>query len=139
MYNGIVGIGLALTYFPHNHTRAEGFSRAAILKRIDYVGGILSITGLTLFLVSLQSGGYSHPWKSGYVLGTMLVGLALIGAWIAWEAKFARHPMIPKELFQGQRIVALAYVIAFTAGMNFFSILNFCKSFMIPETADFLY
>lgn len=48
IYNGIVGLGLLFTYFPHNHTRTEGFSRAAILKRIDFVGGILSITGLTL-------------------------------------------------------------------------------------------
>jgi hypothetical protein len=47
-YNGIVGLGLLFTYFPHTHTRAEGFSRMAILKRIDYVGGVLSITGLTL-------------------------------------------------------------------------------------------
>ncbi|KAH9864334.1 hypothetical protein J1614_010268 [Plenodomus biglobosus] len=125
IFNGIVGIGLACTYFPHNHTRTEGFSRMAVLKRIDYIGGILSITGLTLFLVSLQAGGYSHPWKSGYVLGTMLTGLALIIGWIVWEAKFARHPMIPRELFKGQRIVGLAYVVAFTAGMNFFSILNF--------------
>jgi hypothetical protein len=48
IYNGIVGLGLLFTYFPHNHTRTEGFSRMAILKRIDYVGGILSVTGLTL-------------------------------------------------------------------------------------------
>lgn len=48
MYNGVVGLGLLFTYFPHNHTRTEGFSRKAILKRIDFIGGILSITGLTL-------------------------------------------------------------------------------------------
>lgn len=48
MYNGIVGLGLAFTYFPHNHTRVEGFSRMAIIKRIDFIGGALSITGLTL-------------------------------------------------------------------------------------------
>lgn len=48
IYNGIIAIGLAFTYFPHVHTRAQGFSRRAILKRIDYVGGVLSITGLTL-------------------------------------------------------------------------------------------
>lgn len=53
----------------------------------------------------------------------MLVGLGLIAAWIVYEAKFARHPMVPGELFKGQRIVGLAYVIAFAAGMNFF-----CKS-----------
>jgi hypothetical protein len=48
MFNGIVGIGLLLTYFPQAHNRAKGFSRRAILARIDYVGGVLSITGLTL-------------------------------------------------------------------------------------------
>lgn len=48
IYNGIIGLGLLFTYFPHAHTRAEGFSRRSILKRIDFVGGALSITGLTL-------------------------------------------------------------------------------------------
>ena len=33
--------------------------------------------------------------------------------------------MIPSELFRGQRITALAFVVAFVAGMNFFSLLNF--------------
>jgi hypothetical protein len=98
------------------------------------------MTPLTVIsLVALQAGGYTHPWKSGYVLGTLLSGLALIAAWVriiqtlhkaytdcaiqvVYEWKFARYPMIPGELFKGQRIVALAYVIAFAAGMNFFSV-----------------
>jgi hypothetical protein len=78
-------------------------------------------------LVALQSGGYTHPWTSGYVLGTMLVGLALIAAWVVYEWKFARHPMVPGELFKGQRIVGLAYVVAFAAGMNFFSVSQWNK------------
>jgi hypothetical protein len=48
IYNGTIGLGLLFTYFPHAHTRAEGFSRRSILKRIDFVGGAISITGLTL-------------------------------------------------------------------------------------------
>ncbi|ORX96497.1 fungal trichothecene efflux pump [Clohesyomyces aquaticus] len=125
IYNAIVGLGLCFTYFPHHHVRVEGFSYRAILKRIDYIGGILSIMGLTLFLVALQAGGYTHPWKSAYVMCTLIIGLALIVAWVLYEWKGARHPMVPGELFKGQRIVGLAYVIAFAAGMNFFSILNF--------------
>ncbi|KAF2488506.1 MFS general substrate transporter [Lophium mytilinum] len=125
IYNGLTALGLLFIYFPHNHTRAEGFSRRAILPKIDYLGGFLSIVGLTLFLVALQAGGYTHPWSSAYVLCTLLLGLALIGAWIAWEARFAKYPMVPSELFRGQRIVGLAYAIAFAAGMNVFSILNF--------------
>ncbi|KAK5114166.1 hypothetical protein LTR62_002736 [Meristemomyces frigidus] len=125
IFNGITGIGLLFTYFPHAHVRAEGLPWQAVLKRIDFIGGGLSILGLVLFLVALQAGGYSHSWSSAYVLCTLLIGLALIGCWILWEAKFARHPMIPPELFKGQRVVALGYAVAFVAGMNFFSLLNF--------------
>lgn len=125
IYNGIVAVGLATTYFPHAHVRAEGFTKMEILKRIDFLGAFLSITGLCLFLVALQSGGYTHPWTSAYVLSTLLIGLAMIFAWIAWEWKGASHPMVPMELFKGQRVVALSYAVAFVAGMNFFSQLNF--------------
>ncbi|OCK81189.1 MFS general substrate transporter [Lepidopterella palustris CBS 459.81] len=133
IYNGVTALGILFTYFPHNHTRAEGFSHRAILKKIDYAGGLLSIIGLTLLnrtntpliLVALQAGGYTHPWKSAYVLCTLLMGIALMAIWVVWERNGARHPMVPRELFAGQRIVGLAYVIAFTAGMNFFSLLNF--------------
>jgi len=127
-YNALTGLGLLITYFPHAHVRAEGLSTSAVIQRMDFVGGGLSIAGLVLFLIALQAGGYTHPWTSGYVLGTLLVGIALIAAWVLWEAKFAKHPMIPRELFRGQKVVALAYGVAFVAGMNFFSLLNFCKS-----------
>jgi hypothetical protein len=72
-------------------------------------------------LVALNSGGYTHAWGSAYILCTLLFGLALIAAWVVWEWKFAPYPMVPGELFKGQRIVGLAYVVAFAAGMNFFS------------------
>jgi hypothetical protein len=48
IFNGIMGIGLLATYFPARQSRTAGFSRRAILKRIDYVGGILSTMGLSL-------------------------------------------------------------------------------------------
>lgn len=33
--------------------------------------------------------------------------------------------MVPREIFAGQRIVGLAFAIAFVSGMNFYSALNF--------------
>lgn len=94
IYNGVTGLGLLLTYFPHAHVRAEGLSARAVIKRIDFVGGTLSITGLTLFLVALQAGGYSHPWKSAYVLCTLLIGFFTIVAWVIWEWRIVKHPMV---------------------------------------------
>ena len=76
-------------------------------------------------LVALQAGGYTYAWSSAYVLCTLIFGLALMFTWVAWEYKFAKYPMVPAELFHGQRVVALALIIAFLAGMTFFSLLSF--------------
>ena len=94
IYNGVTGVGLALTYFPVAHVRAEGFTTKEILKRIDFIGGALSIIGLTLFLVALQAGGYSHPWRSAYVLCTLIIGFFTLVAWVVYEKMFVKHPMV---------------------------------------------
>ncbi|OQU94613.1 hypothetical protein CLAIMM_00947 [Cladophialophora immunda] len=78
IWNGIVFLGLLTTYFPKSHPRLQGMSRGQILARIDYIGAFLSIVGITLFLVALQSGGYTHPWESGYVLAQLLIGILLV-------------------------------------------------------------
>lgn len=48
IWNGIVFVGLATTYFPKSHPRMEGFSKWKVLSRIDYVGALLSIVGITI-------------------------------------------------------------------------------------------
>ncbi|KAH7017109.1 major facilitator superfamily domain-containing protein [Ilyonectria destructans] len=125
IWNGFVLAGLTFTYFPKDHPRMEGVSKRDILKQIDYVGAVLSIVGITLLLVALQGGGYTHPWKSAYILVQLILGIVLIAVWILWEWKFAKNPMIPRELFAGQKIVGMAFFIAFVAGLNFYSLINF--------------
>jgi hypothetical protein len=115
-WNTVSFIGIGAFYFPTSQTRAHGQSAKEILKKIDYVGGLLSITGLVLFLVAMQAGGYSHSWTSAYVLVQLLIGLTLIISFLVWEWKFAKYPMVPHEMFAGQKIVGTAYVIAFVAG-----------------------
>jgi hypothetical protein len=76
-------------------------------------------------LVALQCGGYTHPWKSAYVLSQLLIGFFLMVSFVVWEWKGAKYPMVPHEVFAGQRIVGVAFLIAFISGMNFYSMLNF--------------
>ena len=116
IWNGIWFVMIAILYFPQSQTRARGAAAKEILGKIDYLGGFLSIVGLVLFLVALQAGGYSHPWTSAYVLATLLIGLLLLVGFVMWELKFCKEPMIPHEMFRGQRIVGMAYGIAFVAG-----------------------
>jgi hypothetical protein len=48
--NGTGGILLALTYFPKRGSDSD-LSKTEILERVDYVGAVLSIAGLTLLSV----------------------------------------------------------------------------------------
>ena len=76
-------------------------------------------------LVALQCGGYTHPWKSAYVLSALIIGLVLMVAFGLWEWKGAKYPIVPHEIFVGQRTVGVALLIAMVSGMNFYSMLNF--------------
>ena len=131
LWNFLAFAGILVAYKPPPRRHGK---LSELVKQIDYLGGFLSIAGVTLFLVGLQSGGYQFPWSSGQTLAPLIVGIALICAFIAWEAFGAKNPMVPAAIFAGQRVVVLAYMIVFIAGMNFYSLLNF-----YPLTLQFFY
>ncbi|KAI6827056.1 MFS multidrug transporter-like protein [Hortaea werneckii] len=121
-------IGLVLTavfYFPPPRVNSEGLSRREVLGQIDYVGGILSIGGMLLFMAGMQWGGYQYSWGSAHVLAPLILGAAMLIGFCLWETYGATHPMFPKRLRQDPRILGLTLVITFISGANFFSILMF--------------
>ncbi|KAJ9298334.1 hypothetical protein DTO271G3_3939 [Paecilomyces variotii] len=122
------GVGLIMTalfYFPPPRPNTRGFNRKQVLAQIDYVGGILSISGLVLFMAGLQWGGYQYKWTSAHVLIPLLLGVALIAAFCLWEVYGAKYPMFPSRLKQEPRVLALTLVITFISGANFFSVIMF--------------
>ncbi|KAF1933346.1 MFS general substrate transporter [Didymella exigua CBS 183.55] len=121
-------VGLVLTvifYHPPPRVNTVGMNRKQVLAEIDYVGGLLSVSGMILFMAGMQWGGYQYPWSSAHVLVPLILGAVLIVAFVVWEARWAKHPMFPKRLRQEPRILGLTLVITFISGANFFSILMF--------------
>jgi hypothetical protein len=113
----------AAFYFPPPRVNSQGLSRTEVLKQIDYVGGLLSISGMLLFMMGMQWGGYQYPWSSAHVLVPLILGVVLLVAFCV-QQKYAKHPMFPKRLRQGNvRVLFLTLVITFVSGANFFSIL----------------
>jgi len=113
-------IGLAMTaifYFPPPRVNSQGLTRREILRQIDYVGGLLSIGGMLLFMMGMQWGGYQYPWHSAHVLVPLLLGAAMLVGFFCWEAYGAKNPMFPKRLRQEPRILALTLVITFISGV----------------------
>jgi predicted MFS family arabinose efflux permease len=51
IYNVVAFVGLAFSYFPHSHTRAEGVRKRDVAKQVDFFGGFLSTGGIVLLCV----------------------------------------------------------------------------------------
>ncbi|KAF4215172.1 hypothetical protein CNMCM5878_008422 [Aspergillus fumigatiaffinis] len=122
------GFGLLATvffYFPPPRVNSQGLSRKELIGRIDFVGGLLSITGLILFLAGMQWGGYQYPWTSAHVLAPLIIGFMILVAFAVWEIYGAKYPIFPTRLKQEPRTLGLTLVITFISGANFFSIIMF--------------
>ena len=62
---------------------------------------------------------------SAKALAPLIIGGLLILAFIVYEAYVPKYPMVPPEIFRGQRVVLISYIVVFIAGMEFYSVLGF--------------
>ncbi|PVH95769.1 fungal trichothecene efflux pump [Periconia macrospinosa] len=93
-----------------------GKSKLKQLKTLDWIGIFLFSTGLVVFLIGMNWGGGSYPWKSGHVLGALFAGFFTLVAFCFWEAySGVEYPLIPMKLFKNveyDAIVACASLAA---------------------------
>ncbi|KAF2186650.1 fungal trichothecene efflux pump [Zopfia rhizophila CBS 207.26] len=91
-----------------------GKSKIKQLKSLDWVGIFLFTAGLCVFLIGLNWGGSSYPWKSGHVLGAMFAGFFGLVVFCFYEAYAGlEYPLIPMRLFkniQYDAIIACASI-----------------------------
>ncbi|KAK4155147.1 major facilitator superfamily domain-containing protein [Chaetomidium leptoderma] len=97
--------------------------KVGLLKRTDVVGGVLSIVGLAGLEAGILGGGYQYPWTSAHTLVPLVLGVVVIGLFVAWERCGANNPMVPRGLSKAPRTLALTMIITFISGANFFSVL----------------
>jgi MFS family permease len=58
----LVGINFIMVwafYSPPPRVNSQGLTKKEILKRVDYIGGLLSTCGFAIFLLGIQWGGYT--------------------------------------------------------------------------------
>jgi MFS family permease len=126
LLGGVAFIGLTLTaifFFPPKPETSRSLTRREILERVDYVGGILSISGFTLFLAGLTWGAGLYPWTSAHTLVPLILGCLLMIAFVLWEIYGAEYPMFPTGLKRSPRAFATVLVVTAVSGAAFFTIL----------------
>ncbi|KAH7356104.1 major facilitator superfamily domain-containing protein [Pyrenochaeta sp. MPI-SDFR-AT-0127] len=131
-YNGIfVGVwnfvGLLLCVFCYKDPSrlTEDYTARHVLRQVDYIGGILSTVGITLFMMGLQWGASQYVWGSAHNVAPLIIGLAFIIAFFVWEFR-APYPMVPRALFsKAKKTMIIILLITFLSGGNFFVMLLF--------------
>ena len=85
-------------------------SRNARAARPDPVGSLLSVLGLGLLLWAIIEAP-TKGWTSVAVLAVGGSGLAMLGAFVAWEAHIS-HPMLQLGFFRSRRFSAAVGAVA---------------------------
>lgn len=75
--------------------------------QVDILGCLLVVCMFGFILVPLTlAGGSLTKWQRGSIIAPLVIGFCFIPAFIAWEMKFSRHPLIPFPLLRDRGIWA---------------------------------
>ena len=78
------------------------------LLHLDPVGMVLAMGCITCFILALQYGGITHPWKSSVVIG-LLVGFGLLAiALVGWEIWLGDYAMMLPRLYKQRSLSTTA-------------------------------
>jgi EmrB/QacA subfamily drug resistance transporter len=95
--------------------------------KIDFVGSLLIVTGVALFLVGVQTAG-THAAITTNAIAFAVVGLLLVAGFIWWEAR-ASEPIVPLRLFSN-RVFTVAVVLALITGAVMFGAIIFSPQYL---------
>ncbi|KAJ4129809.1 ferrioxamine B transporter [Fusarium equiseti] len=79
--------------------------RADLFHQLDIIGLVLLVTAFSLILAPLTvAGGTASHWQSWYIILPLVLGICLMAAFITWEQRGARHPLIPFHLLRDRGV-----------------------------------
>lgn len=96
--------------------------------RIDWVGALLLVTGVALFLVGVQTAG-EHAAFTTAAMAYGGVGLVLIVIFLWWEAKHAAEPILPLRLFRNP-VFSVALALTLLTGAIMLGAIIFLPQYM---------
>ncbi|KAF4497576.1 tetracycline efflux (otrb) [Fusarium agapanthi] len=77
------------------------------ISKIDWVGSLVSGAGIVLLLIPISGGGSYFSWDSPLSISFLAVGGALFIAFIGWEWKMAKLPMMPIDIYKNSSLAIM--------------------------------
>ncbi|KAF9879319.1 hypothetical protein CkaCkLH20_02862 [Colletotrichum karsti] len=102
--------------------RADGKTKMRLLAQLDYVGVVLFLAGGVLFLLGINFGGRTYPWRHPGTIAPIVVGICCFVAVGVWDAYAdLEYPLFPPKLFKRVREFDMVMVVCFVGGMLYYS------------------
>jgi EmrB/QacA subfamily drug resistance transporter len=118
-----VAFALAPTLIPESRSPDRG--------RPDYLGAMLVTAALSLIVYGLLAKA-GRPWSSASVMGSIIVGIALL-ALFGWVEARARNPLVPLGFLRSRRrALGNAVLLAYSAAM---AVLFFSMALYLQQIA----
>ncbi|KAG8746826.1 hypothetical protein FRC10_003348 [Ceratobasidium sp. 414] len=130
----LVGIAMALV-FVFLRLKTPKASLKDKMARVDWVGNVLVIGSTAATVLALTWAGGKYPWRSYQVLVPLIVGLAGLGATLAYEFTLAVEPIIPRELLSNRTSVS-GYLGTFFHGVVMTAVVYYLPVYFQASKGD---
>lgn len=108
-------LGMLIAPFAVDLQAKKGVSLSAGLKKLDWPGCLLMVSGAGFLLAGLSWGGTEHAWDDWQTIMPIIVGGVLLVALVLWEMVFATRPLFTLRVLNSCSML-LAYVTSFLHG-----------------------
>lgn len=117
-------IFLVLFYRPLESPKEAGVTVwTALRKQVDWIGALLLLVGVGLFMTGLSMGGNTFPWSNGTVIGLLCAGTAVVGVLAVHQIFFNKHGILDHDIWT--RNFCVGSFGCFVEGVVFFGLLLF--------------
>ncbi|KAI9487606.1 MAG: major facilitator superfamily domain-containing protein [Benjaminiella poitrasii] len=99
------------------------------LTNIDLIGILLWTTGVVCLVLALSWGGTAYDWNSTTIIVLLCVSGMILLAFIMFEYKVAKDPIIPRGIF-ANRSTCLILIAAFCYGGCFQSLMTYIPLYL---------
>lgn len=98
-----------------------------IWRKVDLLGALLLVLGLSTQLAGLSLGGNELPWSNGVVIGCLVGSVVLLGLFLLVEGTTSAMPIIPLHMLKGTTAVS-AQLANVCVGIAAYSVRLLCGS-----------
>lgn len=117
-------LGVFIGYHPPPRELQVTLTIRQKLRTLDWVGYVLSTSGVVLICVALQWSDNPYSWSNVHILATFLIGVAILAIFLGYEWRVKVDGLLDHRLFK-HRNFSLGLLAAFIEGIAFFTANNY--------------